>query len=210
MRVPAQGVEPRSPRSERGLLPVRRSRNGRTLDTARAPAVSRGMRPAASHARPARSSSRRGASRAARRSRDRNGGSRSCEQLGIADELCPASAVPILLGQSAVVSLADPAGMPTVQPDDLAAASAAPQKPRLCVHPPTDGRSTQQASTARVGHGRVLCLVRPRPNDVFHATRLPFGPGSPATGCAHDAMVAVLRGGALEPDPRALLWKRAG
>src|SRR5437762_629191 len=35
---PGQGVEPRSPRSERGVLPVRRSRNGR------APAVSSARR----------------------------------------------------------------------------------------------------------------------------------------------------------------------
>src|SRR5262249_34060553 len=30
----------------------------------------------------------------------------------------------------------------------------------------------------------VVCLARPRPNDVFHATRLPFDPGSSITGCA--------------------------
>src|SRR6266850_1392606 len=30
----------------------------------------------------------------------------------------------------------------------------------------------------------VLCLVGPKPNDVFYATRLPFDPGSPTTGCA--------------------------
>jgi hypothetical protein len=34
------------------------------------------------------------------------------------------------------------------------------------------------------------------PNDVFQAARLPFDPGSPENG--------VLRGGALEPEPRAL------
>ena len=53
----------------------------------------------------------------------------------------------------------------------------------------------------------VLCHVRPKPNDVFYATRLPFDPGSPTAGCAHAAVVAVLRGGALEPEPRALFWE---
>ena len=48
------------------------------------------------------------------------------------------------------------------------------------------------------GHGRVLCLVGLSPNDVFHASRLPFVPGSSIAGCAHRA-IAVLRGGALEP-----------
>jgi hypothetical protein len=30
----------------------------------------------------------------------------------------------------------------------------------------------------------MRCRVRRRPNAVFHATRLPFDPGSPAIGCA--------------------------
>ena len=55
------------------------------------------------------------------------------------------------------------------------------------------------------------CDVAPgrRPNVLFHATRLPFDPGSTRPGCAFRP-VAVLRGGALEPEPRALLSKRAG
>jgi hypothetical protein len=113
---PGQGVEPRSPRSERGVLPVRRSRN---------------------------------------------------------------------------------------------AAWTARQKQRLSVHPPSDGRSTQQASaTCRA---LVACSVTSGrgPNDVFHATRLPFDPGSPATGLRMCAVVAVLRGGALEPEPHGCSWKTA-
>ncbi len=47
------------------------------------------------------------------------------------------------------------------------------------------------------------------PNDVVQATRLPFDPGSPTAGCAI-RMVAVLRGGALEPEPRARSRKSAG
>ncbi len=50
--------------------------------------------------------------------------------------------------------------------------------------PLSDGRSTQQASATCRAVGRVLCLVRPKPNDVFYATRLPFDPGSPTAGCA--------------------------
>lgn len=48
----------------------------------------------------------------------------------------------------------------------------------------------------------VRFMSRPamRPTDVFRATRLPFDPGSTATGCAFTATI-VLRGGALEPDP---------
>jgi hypothetical protein len=52
------------------------------------------------------------------------------------------------------------------------------------------------------------CHVRPKPNDVFQATRLPFGPGSSTAGCAIQTVV-VLRGGALEPDSHALAGKRA-
>jgi hypothetical protein len=47
-----------------------------------------------------------------------------------------------------------------------------------------------------------LCLARQPPSDVVHATRLPFDPGSSAAGCA-SPVTAVLRGGALEPEPRA-------
>jgi hypothetical protein len=79
--APGQGVEPRSPRSERGVLPVRRSRNG----------------------------------------------------------------------------------------------------PRLSVHPHA-WRSTQQAGA---GFRRVLWVVRLTANDVVHATRLLFDPGSPIVVCAH-------------------------
>jgi hypothetical protein len=71
--APGQGVEPRSPRSERGVLPVRRSRNGRTLADARVPAFSRETRRAASHARAARCSSAHGASTAARSCCDPDG-----------------------------------------------------------------------------------------------------------------------------------------
>src|SRR3954447_20935034 len=46
----------------------------------------------------------------------------------------------------------------------------------------TGDRRSRRAPT--VGHGRVLCHVRPKPNDVFYATRLPFDPGSPTIGRA--------------------------
>jgi hypothetical protein len=80
---PGRGVEPRSPRSERGVLPVRRSRNG---------------------------------------------------------------------------------------------AGASPSIPRV-----GDRRSRRCPAAA---HGRVLYLVRLKPNDVFCASRLPFVPGSSIAGCA--------------------------
>src|SRR5437762_6479856 len=82
------------------------------------------------------------------------------------------------------------------------------------------GRSRASPSISRVtgdrrgrrahlsGHCRVLCHVRPKPNDVFYATRLPFDPGSPTTGCAHSAVAAVLRGGVLEPEPHTLLVEK--
>lgn len=60
------------------------------------------------------------------------------------------------------------------------------------LRPPRRTRSTQRRG-ARV---LELCHVRPKPNDVVQATRLPFDPGSPR----YD----VLRGGALEPDARAV------
>ena len=47
------------------------------------------------------------------------------------------------------------------------------------------GSSTQQANDTWWAITRVLCLVRPKPNDVFCATRLPFDPGSPTACCAH-------------------------
>jgi hypothetical protein len=86
---PGRGVEPRSPRSERGVLPVRRSRNG-------------GGPPGRSRASP------------------------SIPQVG-------------------------------------------------------DRRSRRCPAAA---HGRVLYLVRLKPNDVFCASRLPFVPGSSSAGCA--------------------------
>jgi hypothetical protein len=52
-----------------------------------------------------------------------------------------------------------------------------------------------------------VCLARPSPNDVFHATRLPFDPGSPSAGCATGAD-DVLRGGVLEPEPRQSVENR--
>jgi hypothetical protein len=58
--------------------------------------------------------------------------------------------------------------------------SASPLRPS----PVPDGRSTQQASATCRALGRVLCHVPPKLNDVFYATRLPFDPGSPTTGCA--------------------------
>lgn len=97
-RAPGQGFEPRSPRSERGVLPVRRSRN----EAARAP-----LRPA-------------------------------------------------LLS------------------------------------------STQRRRGVLPAMSRSATL---RPNVVFHATRLPFDPGSPSAR-ARLAAGGVLRGGALEPEPR--------
>jgi hypothetical protein len=45
---------------------------------------------------------------------------------------------------------------------------------------------------------------------VFYATRLPFDPGSTSAGRARAAANVVLRGGALEPEPRVVGWKCAG
>jgi hypothetical protein len=112
--IRGQGVEPRSPRSERGVLPVRRSRNGRAV-TAH-PSMSR-------------------------------------------------------------------------TPWEIDAAGER--------HPVGPGSSCS-VSSAR------------KPDDVFHATRLPFDPGSPAADCADAAAVAVLRGGALEPELRRCFRKSAG
>src|SRR5437762_8037902 len=79
------------------------------------------------------------------------------------------------------------------------------------------GRSRASPSISRVtgdrrgrrahlsGHCRVLCHVRRKPNDVFYATRLPFDPGSPTHWLRMCAVVAVLRGGALEPESHTLL-----
>ena len=47
----------------------------------------------------------------------------------------------------------------------------------------------------------VLWHVQLAPHDVFHATRLPFDPGS--------SRIDVLRGGALEPEPLLLAGKIA-
>jgi hypothetical protein len=56
------------------------------------------------------------------------------------------------------------------------------------------------------GMKSCVCLARPKPNDVFHASRLPFDPGSPSAGCAAGA-ADVLRGGVLEPEPRSSAGK---
>jgi hypothetical protein len=53
----------------------------------------------------------------------------------------------------------------------------------------------------------ALCLVRPQPNDVFYATRLLFDPGSDGHWLRLCAVVAVLRGGALEPESQTLWVK---
>src|SRR4051812_12449048 len=78
----------------------------------------------------------------------------------------------------------------------LAGLSYSPEASKLCdplsVHLPAQGRSTQQ----RIG--ATVCLGRRMPDDVFHATRLPFDPGSP---------FGVLRGGALEPESRRAAGK---
>ena len=60
-------------------------------------------------------------------------------------------------------------GRPPPCRDRATRGSGSPAGPRLSVHLP-HGRSTQQA--------------RQRSDQVFHATRLPFDPGSPAAGCA--------------------------
>ena len=83
-----------------------------------------------------------------------------------------------------------------------------PAEARLSVHPPHVGRSTQQASATCRATARRSLSRPPKPNDVFYATRLPFDPGSPITVCAHAAVVAVLRGGVLEPEPQTLLVEK--
>jgi hypothetical protein len=71
-------------------------------------------------------------------------------------------------------------------------------------------RAKEVGATALDRHYDLLpCLVRPKPNDVFQATHLPFDPGSTPVRCATGAEV-VLRGGALEPKSHALLGKTAG
>src|SRR2546426_2765161 len=137
---PGQGVEPRSPRSERGVLPVRRSRNTRASAASGArrsvqerdvPHRTRALFGVHYDPVPAVQCDRRVIGMA-----DRS----LCEQLGVADEPRPAAATPVLLGQSAIAGVADPAWMTTVHPDDLAAASigeldhvrlAAPTRKRL-------------------------------------------------------------------------------
>jgi len=71
--------------------------------------------------------------------------------------------------------------------------------------------SPREARARRSGGHPTARMARPpyAADDVFHATRLPFDPGSPSGGCA-SAPEDVLRGGALEPDPSARLPKCAG
>src|SRR5262249_42601110 len=56
------------------------------------------------------------------------------------------------------------------------------------------------------GHGATVC-VSPgqQPDDVFHATRLPFDPGSTIAVRASAPAITVLRGGVLEPEPHTRL-----
>src|SRR5690349_14671683 len=78
------------------------------------------------------------------------------------------------------------------------------QKPRLSIHPPGDGRSTQQASAtyrglvaSSVTSGRgqtMLSMPLAYPSTLDHRPLV-----------AHGAVVGVLRGGALEPEPQTLL-----
>ena len=55
------------------------------------------------------------------------------------------------------------------------AGRASPSIPRH-----SEDRRSRQATSPR----RLLCLARPKPDDVVQATRLPFDPGSPTAGCA--------------------------
>jgi hypothetical protein len=68
----------------------------------------------------------------------------------------------------------------------------------LSVHLQASARRSMQSVIVRFMSRAPL-----RSADVFHATRLPFDPGSTATGCAFTATI-VLRGGALEPDPDSI------
>jgi hypothetical protein len=67
---------------------------------------------------------------------------------------------------------------------ERASGRAAPLRPRPKTGVDAVGDYLLDQATA------VVCLVGPRPNDVFHATRLPFDPGSPIAGCAHPARSA--------------------
>ena len=75
-------------------------------------------------------------------------------------------------------------------------------EPRLSVHLPLGGRSTQQAGASRRGHGRVLCLVRPKPERCCLCHSPTLRPWIIARRLRTAGTVDVLRGGALEPDPR--------
>ena len=115
---PGQGVEPRSPRSERGVLPVRRSRNvrapaaegaRRSIEERDVPHRTRALLGVHHDPVPAVQQDRRVVGMTNRTLR---------EQLGVADEPCPAAATPLLVRQAEVARIADPAPVITVDPDD--------------------------------------------------------------------------------------------
>ena len=54
----------------------------------------------------------------------------------------------------------------------------------------------------------VVCLLRPKPNDVFHATRLAFDPGSPIGVCARPSRSASSVEGFWSPR-LACFWKKS-
>lgn len=67
---------------------------------------------------------------------------------------------------------------------------------------PLGGRSTQQAGAFPAGHGRVLCLVRPKPERCCPCHSPTLRPWIAVRPLRTSGAVDVLRGGALEPDPR--------
>src|ERR687897_266443 len=62
--------------------------------------------------------------------------------------------------------------------------------------PPSIPRTGDRRSRRTPGRWgcRVLCLVRPKANDVFCATRQPFDPGSSSDGCAADTRTSYAEG----------------
>ena len=66
-------------------------------------------------------------------------------------------------------------------PADSCTCEQGPIGQRASVHLLVARRSTQR----RLPISGARCLVRPNPNDVVYATRLPFDPGSSDDGCAN-------------------------
>ena len=184
---PGQGLEPRSPRSERGVLPLDDPGMRRALAARSAPLVSRGTRRAASpgrllgvhrHAVPAAQVDRRVVRMADRALR---------VQLGVANEPCPAAAAPLLRRQAAVPRLAD------ARSDD----GGSPRRPgrrgetrtRACV--PCRGHATAARHAARArpaGRARAPGRRTTRP-----------GGRTPRCGGGTDPSAASARPGRAQP-----------